>query len=94
METNDIFFLAAMAALAVVAAGAFVSITGYLFARGLADRNQPAPNILDFYRAYRAHTLKTTGRIGRAFWVHIIAVALFITLGVGYTIARMLSRLM
>lgn len=88
MRTSDIILLVAMAVAAAVAAGAFASIAGYLFDRGLADRRQAAPNIFDFYRAYTRHTRHTRGRIGRAFWIHVVAAGLFITLGMAYTITR------
>ncbi|BBO88428.1 hypothetical protein [Desulfosarcina ovata] len=88
MNTTDLIVLAAMAVVVAVALGAFVPITKYLFDRGLVDRNQQAPNIIDFYKTYVAHTRKTTGRIGTAFWVHAVSAGLFIVIGVGYTIFR------
>jgi hypothetical protein len=84
-----------MAGAAAIAAGAFASVVKYLFDRGLADRNHPAPNILDFYKTYMAHTRKTTGRIGMAFWIHSVSAGAFITIGVVYTIIRfVLPRVM
>jgi formate/nitrite transporter FocA (FNT family) len=84
----DIIILATMAGACVVAGGAFAAIVKYLFDRELADRHATTPNIVDFYKSYIAHTRKTTGQIGRAFWVHSIAAGVFITTGVVYTILR------
>ena len=93
MNTTDIIILASMAVAAVVAAGAFASIVNYLFERRLADRNNPAPNIVEFYKTYMAHTRKATGRIGTAFWVHCVFAGLFIAIGVIYTIVRLILPL-
>jgi hypothetical protein len=73
---------------AVTAAGSFSIIARYLFDRGLADQNAPAPNIMGLYRTYMAHTKKETGRIGGAFWVHSVSAGIFILTGVVYTAGR------
>jgi hypothetical protein len=72
----------------VIAAGSFSVIARYLFDHGLADRNTLAPNIIDLYKTYIAHTKKKTGRIGVAFWVHSVSAGVFISTGVFYTIGR------
>lgn len=77
-----------MAGAAAAAAGTFAAIAKHLFDRGLADRNQATPNIIEFYKTYMAHTRKTTGRIGGVFWIHSICAGLFIAIGVVYSIAR------
>jgi hypothetical protein len=77
-----------MALAAAIAAASFSVIARYLFARDLADRNQPVPDIRVLYKAYITQTRKETGRIGGAFWTHSIAAGLFIAIGVGYTIFR------
>lgn len=75
---------------AVIAAGSFSIIARYLFDHGLADRTALVPNILDLYKTYIAHTKKETGRIGGAFWIHIVSAGIFIATGVIYTIGRLL----
>jgi hypothetical protein len=75
---------------AVIAAGSFTIIARYLFDRGLADRSALAPNIIDFYKIYIAHTKHKTGRIGGAFWVHSASTGVFIATGVIYTIGRLI----
>ena len=72
----------------VIAAASFSIIARYLFDRGLANRNTLAPNIIDLYKTYVAHTKKQTGRIGVAFWVHSVSAGIFISTGVCYTIGR------
>jgi hypothetical protein len=95
VNTTDIIILALMAVAAMASAGTFAAIAKYLFDRGLADQNQAAPNIIEFYKTYLAHTRKTTGRVGGVFWVHSISVGLFIATGVVYSIVRfILPRLM
>ena len=95
MNTTDIIILILMAVAAIVSAGTFAAIAKYLFERGLADQNQAAPNLIDFYKTYLAHTRKTTGRIGGVFWIHSISAGLFIAIGVVYSIVRfILPRLM
>jgi hypothetical protein len=95
MNTTDVIILVWMAGLAVFAIVTFAFIAKYLFDRGLADRNHPAPNILDFYKTYMAHTRKRTGRIGMTFWIHSLSAGAFITTGVAYTIIRfVLPRVM
>lgn len=88
MHTTDIVILSLMAGAAFVAAGAFAAITRYLFDRGLADPNAVKPDLPGFYRAYVAHTRKTTGRVGLPLWIHAIFAGLFIAMGVGYTLVR------
>lgn len=90
MNTTDIIILTLMAGTAVVAVVAFASIAKYLFDRDLANRSNPAPNLVDFYKTYVAHTRRTTGRIGMAFWIHCVFAGLFITIGVIYTIIRLI----
>ena len=77
-----------MGVAAIIAAGSFSIIARYLFDHGLADRNALAPNIMDLYRAYMAHTKKKNGRIGGVFWVHSVSAGIFIATGVLYTIGR------
>jgi hypothetical protein len=77
-----------MGVAAMIAAGSFSIIARYLFDRGLANRKTLAPNIIDLYRTYIAHTRKKTGRIGLAFWVHSVSAGMFISIGVFYTIGR------
>ncbi len=95
MNTIDIIILVLMAMAAIVAAGAFAAIAKYLFDHGLADRHQTAPNIVELYKTYMAHTRKTTGRIGGMFWIHGVSAGIFITVGVIYSVVRfILPRLM
>jgi hypothetical protein len=75
---------------AVIAAGSFSIIARYLFDHGLADRSALAPNIIDLYKTYIAHTKQNTGRIGIAFWVHSVSAGIFIATGVIYTIGRLI----
>ena len=93
VNKTDVIVLACMAGAAAVAAVAFASITKYLFDRALADRHHPSPNVAVFYRTYMAHTRKTTGRIGLAFWVHVVFAGAFIAIGVAYTILRLVLPL-
>jgi hypothetical protein len=88
MSQTDITILVLMVIAAVVSAGSFSAIVRYLFEHGLADPNDRKPNILAFYKQFIAHTKKQMGRIGNAFWVHIVFAAVFILVGVGYTIYR------
>lgn len=88
VNKTDVIVLACMAGTGAAAAVAFASIVKYLFDRGLADHNHPAPNVLAFYRTYTAHTRKTSGRIGLAFWIHVVFAVSFIAIGVAYTILR------
>ena len=90
MTTVDWIILVCMGACAAIAAGAFASLTKYLFDRGLADPKTTAPDVVEFYKTYIAHTRGKTGRIGQAFWVHAVAAGLFIAIGVGYTIVRII----
>ena len=73
---------------ALVAAGSFSVIAKYLFDRGLADRNERAPDIRIYYRTYLTATRKESGRVGVVFWMHCVAAGIFICTGVGYTIFR------
>lgn len=88
MNMTDLIVLVCMIAAAAIAAGAFAFLTQYLFKRGLADRHDPVPNIVDLYKGYIAHTRKTSGRIGLAFWIHCVFAGAFVTIGVAYTILR------
>ncbi len=88
MVTADYTILILMGVSAIIAAGAFSVIAGYLFDRGLADRNAKMPDIRVFYKTYMAQTRRETGRIGTAFWVHSVSAGIFILTGVVYTIAR------
>jgi hypothetical protein len=94
MNTNDILVTALMAVTAIIAAGAFAAIAKYLFDRGLADQKHSAPNIIEFYKSYVAHTRKATGRIGVVFWVHSVCTGLFIAIGVIYTVVRFILPLL
>ncbi len=95
MTTSDVAVIIMMGLSAVSAAISFAIIVRHLFDHGLADRNAQAPDIRKFYSAYLADTRHRTGRIGGIFWVHSISAALFITIGMGYTIYRfILPRLL
>jgi hypothetical protein len=84
----DYAILMVMGVAAAIAAGSFSVIAGYLFDRGLADRNATVPDILGLYKTYMRHTKAKTGRIGGAFWVHSASASIFIFTGVVYTIVR------
>ena len=88
MIAADYAILMVMGVAAAIAAGSFSVIAGYLFERGLADRNAPVPNILGLYKTYMRHTKAKTGRIGGAFWIHSGSMGIFISTGVVYTIVR------
>ena len=88
MIAADYTILIVMGVAVAIAAGSFSIIARYLFDRGLADRNALAPNIIDLYKTYIAHTRKMTGRIGAAFWIHSVSAGIFISTGVFYTIGR------
>ena len=88
MIAADYTILIVMGVAVAIAAGSFSIIARYLFDRGLADRNALAPNIIDLYKTYIAHTRKMTGRIGVAFWIHSVSAGIFISTGVFYTIGR------
>ncbi len=88
MIAADYTILIVMGVAVVIAAGSFSVIARYLFDRGLADRNKLAPNIIDLYKTYIAHTKKKTGRIGAAFWIHSVSAGIFISTGVFYTVGR------
>jgi hypothetical protein len=85
---TDYTILIVMGLAAVIAAGSFSIIARYLFDRGLAERDTPAPNIMNLYKTYIAHSKKKTGRIGVAFWIHSVSAGIFISTGVFYTIGR------
>lgn len=93
MIAADYTILIVLGVTAVIAAGSFSIIARYLFDHGLADRTALAPNILDLYKTYLAHTKKKTGRIGIVFWVHSISAGIFIATGVIYTIGRFILPL-
>jgi hypothetical protein len=84
----DFIAIAVLGSAAVLAAGTFAAIANYLFTHELADRNQPAPNIVALLKTYRAHTRGQTGRTAPLLWVHLAAVGVFIAGGVVYVIAR------
>jgi hypothetical protein len=88
MTTMDLTAIVLMGAAALVSAVSFGIIANYLFDHGLADRNNPLPNMLDFYRKYRRHTRETTGAVHPLLWVHMAAAGTFIAVGVLYTLAR------
>lgn len=88
MTGADFTITMVMIAAAVVSAGSFSVIAGYLFNRGLADRNVRAPDIKALYRLYIMHTRKQTGRIGIAIWIHFVSAGVFVLTGTVYTIVR------
>ncbi len=88
MTPLDYIALAVIATAALVAVGSFAMIANYLFDRGLADRSDPFPNIVDLYRKYRDHTRAQLGRVDRWLWIHLAAVGVFIAGGIVYVIAR------
>lgn len=84
----DYIVMGLMGVAAVISVSSFSILAKYLFDRGLADRNVPAPNIITLYKTYMTHTKNKTGRIGRAFWVHSVSAGIFIFTGAIYTIFR------
>ena len=92
MQTMDYAAIFGMAVAAAAAAVSFGLIANYLFEHRLADRNDPFPNLLDFYRQYRRHTREKTGRSHPLLWIHLGAVGLFVVTGVAYTVARFMFK--
>jgi hypothetical protein len=90
MIAADYAIIIVMGVAAVIAAGSFSVIANYLFDRGLADRNHASADIRRFYKIYITQTKQASGRIGSAFWVHGVSVAIFILTGVIYTVVRMI----
>lgn len=88
MTTMDFGAVAIMAASAGVSAVSFGIIANYLFEHGLADRNDPLPNILSLYKQYKRHTREKTGAVNPLLWIHLSAAGTFIGVGVLYTLAR------
>ena len=88
MTATDYALIFLMGMAAAIAAISFSTIIRHLFDHGLAERNAQAPDIRIFYKTYIAHTQKKTGRIGGAFWIHVISAGIFISAGVAYTIFR------
>lgn len=88
MNPIDITILILMGLAAVISAGSFSAIMRTLFDRGLANPRDRKPDILGYYKTYVAHTRRQIGRIGGTFWVHTVSAAVFILIGVCYTIYR------
>jgi hypothetical protein len=92
MMTMDYAAIAGMGLTAVVSAVSFGMIANYLFENGLADRNDPFPNLLDLYRKYKRHTKAQTGQVNPLLWIHTVAAGTFISIGVIYTLARFMFK--
>ncbi len=88
MNQLDYIAVALLGAAALLAVGSFAVIANYLFDHDLADRREPAPNIIALYKKYRDHTRGNTGRVNPWLWVHIAAVGAFILIGMIYAILR------
>lgn len=92
MQIMDYAAIIGMAIAAATAALSFGVIANTLFDHRLADRNDPFPNLLDFYRRYRHHTRQKAGRVHPLLWIHLGAVGLFVLIGVAYTLARFMFQ--
>ncbi len=88
MNQLDFIALVVLGSAALLAGGTFAMIANYLFENALADRNDPFPRIVDFYRKYRAHTRAQQGRVDPWLWVHFAAVGVFILAGMVYVVVR------
>jgi hypothetical protein len=84
----DYIALALLGATALAAAGSFAAIANYLFDKGLADRRDPVPNLVDLYKKYRDHTRAASGRVAPLLWAHLAAVGGFILTGVVYVMLK------
>lgn len=92
MITMDYAAIAGMGLAAVVSAVSFGMIANYLFDHGLADRNDPFPNLFNLYRKYKQHTKEKTGQVNPLLWIHAVAAGAFILTGVAYTLARFMFK--
>jgi hypothetical protein len=92
MITMDYAAIAGMGLAAVVSAVSFGMIANYLFDHGLADRNDPIPNLFNLYRKYKQHTKAKTGQVNPLLWIHAVAAGAFILTGVAYTLARFMFK--
>jgi len=61
MTTMDFAVAAGMGMATVVSAVSFGMIAKYFFDHGLADHNDPFPNLITLYRKYKQHTKAKTG---------------------------------
>ncbi len=92
MTAMDYAAIGGMGMAAVVSAVSFGMIATDLFDHGLADRNDPLPNLLELYRKYRRHTKEITGQVHPLLWVHAAAAGAFILTGVADTLARFMFK--
>jgi hypothetical protein len=93
MTTMDYAAIAGTGTAAVVSAVAFGMIATDLVDHGLADRNDPFPNLLELYRKYRRHTKEKTGQVHPLLGGHAAAAGAFIPTGVACTRARFMFEL-
>jgi hypothetical protein len=84
----DCAAIAGMGVAAGVSAVAFGMIANDLVDHGLADRNEPFPNLLELYRKYRRHTKEKTRQVHPLLGGHAAAAGAFILTGVACTRAR------
>ena len=94
MTSADSIVVALMGLTASITAASLSIFAGYSFDRGLADRSKRSADLRQFYRIYIAHTRQQAGRIGKAFWIHVISAGCFIIIGVSYTLLRFILPLL
>jgi hypothetical protein len=92
MTTMDYAAIVGIVLAALASVLSFALIANHLFDHGLADRNNPRLNLLEFYRKYKRHTSERTGQVNPLFWIHAVAAGTFIVLGVAYTLARFIFK--
>jgi len=89
MGTADYLAFSLLGITITVATFSFARIEKYLTHHDLINPQAAYPNVIDYYKKYRQHTRKATGRTDRWLWIHFCTAGVFIGTGVLYTIFRL-----